>query len=257
MTRRSPRALLALALVLLTSGCLRFRADLAISSAATVTGTVVVAAKLTGDLPADVATPPGITSSGDAIRTEPYAQDGYLGTRVVLADATFAQVERFFADQGGSLVPALPGLGTGQSALVAQLRMRRDGPDVVVDGRFLFPDFAAQADPGDQFEARLAITFPGEVHDSTGSTSGRTVTWTFRQGRAQDVQARASLDGGSGDRLLWAATGVLALGLVVAVAGLFRYRATRQPAQEPTAHGVGAPVPPGPGLSRPPTYGGS
>lgn len=258
---RAVRVLLAVALVLLSSGCLRFRGDLTIAGDATVTGTVLAAAKLTGDLPVDVTTPGGTGGRDDPVRTEPYTQDGYVGTRVILTRATFGEVERFFTDQGGGLVPSLPGLGTGsgRSALVARLGMHRDGHDVVVDGRFLFPDFAVQADPSGEFEARLAITFPGEVLDASGKIDGRTVTWTFTQGEAQDVTARARLDGAGpgGDRLLWLAIGVLALGLLLAVVGLFRHRARQEEPDEPIRYHPGAPVPPGPGLSRPPTYEGS
>lgn len=261
---RAVRALAAVALVLLTGGCLRFRGDLTISGDATVTGTVIAAAKLPSDLPVPV-TPPETSNGSGAVRTQPYTEDGYVGTRVVLTRATFPEVERFFADQGGQLVPAVPGLGsaTGQDELVARLRIRRDGDDVVVDGRFLFPELADPLGSGraeKDFQAELVITFPGEVRDTTGSVSGRTVAWTFLPGQAQDVRARAALDR---DRnlLLLAALGVLALGLVVAVIGLFRFRATRRP--EPAVpegnpwNASGAPVPPGPGLSRPPTYGGS
>ena len=188
--RRALRAALAVALVLLASGCLRFRGELAIADDATVTGTVIAAAKLADDLPVPV-TPPSTVNGTGAVRTEPYSEDGYVGTRVEMNRATFAEVERFFADQGGQLVPSIPGLGTrnGGTELVAQLRMRREGDDVVVDGRFLFPDLAGRLGgaTGTQFEARLAIVFPGEVRDTTGSVTGRTVTWTFRAGEAQDV----------------------------------------------------------------------
>lgn len=264
--RRALRAALAVALVLLASGCLRFRGELAIADDATVTGTVIAAAKLADDLPVPV-TPPSTVNGTGAVRTEPYSEDGYVGTRVEMNRATFAEVERFFADQGGQLVPSIPGLGTrnGGTELVAQLRMRREGDDVVVDGRFLFPDLAGRLGgaTGTQFEARLAIVFPGEVRDTTGSVTGRTVTWTFRAGEAQDVRARAALGGGGSDPLLWAAIGVVGVALLVAVAALFRFRATRQPPDEPPLlppmrwDTPGAPVPPGPGLSRPGTYGAS
>lgn len=259
---RGVRVLLAVALVLLSSGCLRFRADLTIAGDATVTGTVIAAARLSDSPPVDVTDPGGGGGSGP-IRTEPYTEDGYVGTRVIITDATFVQVERFFADQGGALVPSLPGSGggSGQSALVARLSLRKDGGDVVVAGRFLFPDFAVQADPGGDFEARLAITFPGDVAEASGRIDGRTVTWTFAQGRAQDVTARAGLGTTTPTGwLLRAAIAALAVGLLVALVALFRHRARRkeldEPAPPPWPEG-GAPVPPGPGLSRPGTYEGS
>lgn len=281
---RAVRVLLAVALVLLSSGCLRFRGDLTIAGDATVTGTVIAAAKATSGLPIEI--PDSGGGGGGPVRTEPYTDDGYVGTRVILTGATFTEVERFFADRGGALVPSVPGLGggTGRSALVARLSLRKDGGDVVVDGRFLFPDFAVRADPGGDFEARLAITFPGDVASASGTVDGRTVTWTFEQGEAQDVTARAELAATTADGwLLRAGIGVLAAGLLVALVLLLRHRGNGSGRPGDGRHGDGghgdgghsdgghgggspwpppwpaggAPVPPGPGLSRPGTYEGS
>jgi hypothetical protein len=229
---------------LLASGCLRFRGDLSVSADERVSGTLVIALKTTdqpteddlgsGDLPADLQ---------DKVSIEPYDQDGYQGSTVTLKGLTFAELDRLFQDgpdQAAVSGQPSPGATTSPSQGVptTSLSMRRDGDRVVMIGQFFFPTFSlAGIDPADEFEARMRITFPGDVTYTNGQQDGRTVTWTLHPSTVELIQATAYLDasGGSAGWLWWGGGAVLAL--LLGLLGLVLMRRRRHTAAVPASSG--------------------
>jgi hypothetical protein len=263
------RVAFACALAVLASGCVRFRADLAVSSDQTVSGAIVVAVQnlfstglpTIGDLPSPLR---------DHVRTEIYNQDGYVGSRLTLHRLPLDQFDDLFRRAGTTAqanLPSLPGLtdlpglpgiplpgasgsaapsptpsgsGSGGSPSASapagptttELALRSEGDTVRATGWFFFPILALGADAA-AADVRLAITFPGDVTSANGVRDGRTVTWTFALGQVQRVEATAYLRGSPGAG--WARLGLfggggLLLALVAAVAVLLtRRRAVTAP----------------------------
>ena len=110
--RRVARVAVVAGLAVLASGCIRFRADLALASDETVSGTIVVAVQSIvstglptfGELPAPLR---------DHVRTEVYNQDGYVGSTLTLTRLPFDQFDDLI-QRAGSIaqtnVANLPGL---------------------------------------------------------------------------------------------------------------------------------------------------
>ncbi len=262
------------ALALLASGCLRFQGDLSVSGDDRVSGTMVFAFKIPDgapptdpidpadepeDLPADLR---------DKVKVESYAEDGYEGVRITLDRLTFEQLDRLYKDGADSAsasgAPGLPG-GLGRPTTrpgsapatpgpASALALRRDGDRVVLFGQFFFPTYSLLGGPTETegFEARMRVTFPGDVISSNGRQEGRTVTWDLRPSTLEIVRASAYAGSGSGGAagwLLWGGGAALAL-LLAGGLGLLWMRRRR-----PAVAGVGGgpwPGPAMPGWSWPP-----
>ena len=125
---------------------------------------------------------------------EPYAEDGYTGTRITYADQPIAQLDSGAADS---------------------ISVTREGDEYVVSGSMDMTDEEFDPDTGDatsdemtrqmmeSLDIRIAITFPGEVTESNGEIDGNTVTWTPVVGETNEMTARGSAvaggSAGSGD----------------------------------------------------------
>ncbi len=120
---------------------------------------------------------------------EPYAQDGYTGTKITYADQPIAQLDTGAADS---------------------ISVTREGDDYVVSGSMDMTGEEFNPDTGDAatdemsrqmmegLDIKIAITFPGEVAESNGEVDGNTVTWTPVVGEVNEMTARGSaLPGGS------------------------------------------------------------
>ena len=264
--RLAPRVLVVCLLALLASGCLRFRGDLRVGDD-TVSGTIVVAVQnLAGSTAPSFASLPA--ELRDRVAVAAYNEDGYTGSTLTLTRLPFDRFDDLLRAVGASAAPSLaglagltdltnlglPGLPTPSAApapgpsgkpapsasasrggavggsTTTDIALRRDGDQVRVSGTFFFPLLTFGADPTGSFDARLAMTFGGDVVSTNGERDGRTVTWRFRLGQAQPVQAVAFRGGSGPASVAWTrygylgGTGVL-VALVVGIAVIaFRRR---------------------------------
>lgn len=217
------RACVVGTLVLALGGCLRYHVDLSVSADQRVSGTVVVAIKTTDpglarravSIPADLA---------DRVTSTHYDQDGYLGQRITLRRLTFGQVARLF-DEAGQLRATAPGTpapgpapptptptptptatatatltptpsssaaGGGSNQNRSTFTFRRDGDLIRVSGETSFPVFAFGG-AGKDFDARITLTFPGDVVSTNGRRDGHTVTWRVSPNRPTRISAAARI----------------------------------------------------------------
>jgi hypothetical protein len=267
---------LVVLVLLLTSGCLRYRADLRVDGDDTVSGQLVVAVKI--DMPGTVDQTFDIPDPvRDRVTVSGYRADGYVGSVLTLDRLRLAEVSTLFD-------------GMPRNGATVRLSMSRAGDRVVADGSVFFPDLSALGGSNDGFDVRFAITFAGDVLASNGQREGRTVSWRAQPGQQVSLHAEAyqplaggilggAAGGGAGGGMFggrargllpagWlamvaaAAAGALLTGLV---ALWWARRSRRQPAGYPPQVGAGrypgaparaavppGPVPPGPAQPRPP-----
>jgi hypothetical protein len=163
------RALAGAALVLALAGCVRLDLQTTLTDHDTADGTLVIALAddavgVFGSDPADVwADYKGevVGDVPDTVTEEPYAEDGYTGSRYTFDDeplATLAEIT------GGDL------------------DVTREGDEYVVSGvldlseRVQGIENAPEGALG-SVEATVALTFPGPVAEANGQIDGSTVTW--------------------------------------------------------------------------------
>lgn len=257
-TSAACRVVAFLTLTLLLSGCVRFEGDLTVGTDDRVSGTIVFAYRIppssTGEPlnpgPEDVR-----EDLRDKIRIVPYREDGYEGVRLTLIGLTFDELDRAFRDSADSAattrLPSWPGLPgtprpsggpTGvpapEDAPMTSLSLRRDGDQLFLLGNFFFPALPGLGGPPAEegFEARVRVTFPGEVLSTNGERDGRTVSWTLRPATVEVMEASARADRSSGLAGWPVWTGVAAVLLLLLVAGAVLLRRRRPPA-------AAAPVP--------------
>ncbi|MCL2594885.1 MAG: hypothetical protein FWD83_05145 [Promicromonosporaceae bacterium] len=211
-TPRSRRALAALGVgavaALALTGCMRMNLDFEVHSNDTVDASMVFAfsddvAELMGmdpdalwDMAGDEITgdlPPGATQ-------EPFAEGGFTGVRVTLANEPLAAV-------GG--------------AGVDDLSIVRQGDEFVMTGTLDLDMDDLDEMPANllgTMDVRVSLTFPGPISDTNGSVSGNTVTWNPAVGEVTSMHARASaIEGSASDGiplLVWVGIGVAALALI-------------------------------------------
>jgi hypothetical protein len=256
---------------LLLTGCLRYQVDLTVSSDERVSGTVVFAIKTSdpnlarsgGGIPEDLR---------GKVTSEPYRQDGYLGERVTLHELTFAETERLFvsasrargarpgaspaaspspgatgtrpgpggATPGPSATPNPTATGSAPGPTTtgdvpenhSTFSFRREGDRVHVRGETTFPFFAFGG-AGTNFQARITLTFPGDVVSTNGRQDGRSVTWEVSPDRPTRIDAVAQLSTTGPAWLMWAVAGgggLVVLVLVGTLVWLARRRRAAVPA---------------------------
>jgi hypothetical protein len=254
---RWARVVVVCALALVSSGCLRYHAQLRVDAAGTVSGQLVVAFR--SNLPTTfgqaVEVPPSLR---DKVAVGDYREDGYVGNAV--------SFDRLAVEEVGVL------FGEGQpGGATVRLAMTRTGQEVSVRGSVFFPDLTALGG-NEGFDARIALSFAGATGvTANGTVSGQEVSWSPRPGVPIALTAQATFP-----RTTRAATpagparsrlpATLFLGLSAVLAGvvalllarlLRRPAAGRPPGGQPD-HPPAAPgpypgpnpaVPAGPGLS--------
>ena len=208
--RRGIFVLFSALVMLLLGGCMRIEMDLTLHENDTVDGVMVMAisdqvAEMLGTDPESLwdeagtdlenGLPPGSTQ-------EPYAADGYTGTRVTFTGVALQDMA-----------------GTGE---VDSLTITREGDEFVVTGAMDLTDTGAMTGTEDMMEGfavRVAVTFPGTVSEHNGSLDGRTVTWEPALGERTEMNARGSavVGGGGGAGWLPILLGVLGAAAVAAV----------------------------------------
>ncbi len=182
--RRAAAVGLAAAGVLALSGCMKTQYDITLNEDDTASMSVILAIsdefaeamdtdpqEMWDDAEMDSDAPEG----ADA---EPYAEDGYTGTRYTLESAPLADVS------------------------TEDLTITREGDEYVVTGEVDLTDEEG-VDSGetddpmtqlflDSFVMQYSVTFPGAVSDHNGELSGTTVTWTPAYGEVTEFSARGS-----------------------------------------------------------------
>ncbi|MFD4990726.1 LppM family (lipo)protein [Cellulosimicrobium cellulans] len=114
---------------------------------------------------------------------EPYAQDGYTGTKITYTDQPISQLSSAGADS---------------------ISVTREGDEFVVSGSMDMTGEEFNPDTGDatsdqltqqmmdSLDIKISVTFPGEVAESNGEIDGNTVTWTPVVGETNEMTARGS-----------------------------------------------------------------
>lgn len=236
--RRIGGALAAAGLVLALSGCVKADVDLTVRADDQVDGTIVMAVDrgfatqdAQGQSPLlDALSRRTFQGTRSGAREEPYADDRYVGTRVVLDGMTLLDFDRSTGDDG--------------------LKIVHQGGRVQLSGTVDTKDLASAASASsavdaqriaDAYEVVVRVTFPGDVVSTNGVRDGRTVTWRPRFGERVQLQAEAE-DGGAGFPWPVLALGVLLL--VVAASGLAVLSRRRVSGSSRTAAGPRSSRPP-------------
>jgi hypothetical protein len=262
--RSAGRAALAVLLVLLASGFVRFRGDLEVGRDDTVSGTLVVAVQdPSGSLqPPDP--PPLADPLGRRVTVAGYHGDGYVGSEYTLRRLPFDDFDDLVRQAAAFTLPGLPGVpglspgsAGGEDAAstpTIQMSLRREGGEIRLSGAFYLPLPEGVTTDGD--DARLSVTFPGEVVSSTGTRAGRTASWTFGAGQRQPVEAVARVSGPVGAWVRYApvAGGVAVLLLLggLLLLTVRRHRGPRTAGGPPTPAGPPPGPPAAPALRPPP-----
>jgi hypothetical protein len=221
--RTASLALLAVAAMVLLSGCFKLDMALELASDDTVDGSIIVAAQrsfadlaggedaLRESLSQDGSGLLGDQPTSGSVETKDYSDDDWIGVEYVIEDVP---LEEFGGTETGDL------------------SITREGDEFVVAGTMdlsggVSDDPAANA-MLDEAEIEISITFPGDIVSSNGEEDGNTVTWTPVAGETLDVNAVGKAEGGPPWTLIGAVLAVLALVVVGVV--LFLVVRRRQPA---------------------------
>jgi len=206
-----------LAVVLLTTGCLRAQVAAAVRSDDTVTGEVIIASLVNADdEPGSVVEPP--SELGSRVTAQPYRQDGYAGTRLLFSGLTF---EEF----GG--LNQVPG-GEGDRL---RFQLRRAGDLVLFTGRVDLAEIAAP----ERVDVGVRMSFPGRITDTNGRQVGNEVSWQPAAGQVTELSATVRYaDPATPPWTQWAAiVGGLAglVAILVLVLALVAHRRSMLPAE--------------------------
>jgi hypothetical protein len=201
VTRVAP-AIGVLAVALLASGCLRAQVAAAVRSDDTVTGELVIATVVSNQNEAGaVLAPPSDLEA--RVRSQPYRQDGYAGTRLLFDALTF--------DEFGRL-NQVPG-GEGRRL---RFQLRRSGDLVLFTGHVDLVEIAAP----ERVDVGVKLSFPGRITATNGRQSGNEISWRPAPGQISELTATARYtDPNAAPWTRWAAlVGGLAAVVVLAVA---------------------------------------
>lgn len=225
-------------LVLALAGCVRFQADLDVTSANTVDGSIVVAVLNSDDSDEGRET---ARASADEIATV------LLGA---LADAPGVTVSDYESDDdyiGYALELSAVPFEAFSGGDPDSLHFAREGDQIVFSGALDFTDQSTETEEGqegDDSNLTVSITFPGAVTEHNGELSGTTVSWRTPVEERLEMTARASATppGPPLGLIIGIAVGVLVLLVVV---GLVLFLVLRSRRSAPAAVAP-APVTPDP-----------
>ena len=218
MRARHHRRLLSLVVLLLVLaplavGCVRVRASITVSPDDQVSGQIIAAAKPTDDDDKG----PQFTDDlpfAQKVAISHYDQDGYVGSKAVFANLSFAEL------------PQLANMN--REAAGVDLSLRRAGSLVILEGRV---DLTSLSDT--DAEVSLTVSFPGEVTSTNGERIDTDVAqWTLKPGVVNTLSTQArytdpatrSFPGGA--TVLGIAAAAVA-GLVAVLAWMARDRSPR------------------------------
>lgn len=225
--RLRPLAALATLTMFALSGCMKVDAQLAINEDNTVTGSIVMAldkrmASLTGksqdQLVSTITVAPDTLAKGTVV--QPYQDDLFIGRRYVFTN-----------------VPLNDFHGTDQVSVTLVHEARAYIFNGVADLHTVnLTDPAAQRF-ANMFAFKISVTFPGDVVESNGAISGRTVTWSPKAGESMPMHARAEMPAGSWKP--WAlGLGIFLVLVVLMVGVIVLVRRYPKPADKPALVGT-------------------
>lgn len=180
----------SIAVMLLTTGCVKFNMDLEVKANDTVSGTIVFAvakglAELSDDSGTEGSAPETDTllEGAENVKVEPFDDGDFVGSTY-----TFENVP---------LETFQPKVGEDSSFGIA-----RDGDNIVVSGVLeMTSDQSTQEDNpfGDAFlqgvlassDIKISITLPGEIKESNGTVDGQTISWKGTFGKNLEISAIA------------------------------------------------------------------
>jgi hypothetical protein len=204
MARRLLTLALAAALLLLSTGCLRAQVAAAVRPDDTVTGEVLIATVVEDDQNpgAVIATPAELA---DRVRTQPYRQDNYAGTRLLFSQLNFDEFARL-------------NQAPGAEGNRLRFQLRRAGGLVLFTGRADLVEIPAP----ERVDVNIRMSFPGRITATNGQQSGNEVSWRPAAGQVTELNATVSYaDPTEEPWTYWAAVvGALAGGVALAVAAL-------------------------------------
>lgn len=203
----------SLAVVLLTTGCIKLEMDLTVATDDTVSGTMVFAiAKSITDLAAEDAESSPTSSTQELfptnpdVKSEPFDDGEYVGTTYTFDDLPLEELAPEVGDESA-------------------LSIKRQGDNLVVSGLLDTGSYEADLESNplaasltegfaDLTSIKMSITLPGEIIQTNGEVDGQTITWTGSFGEKLELQAvAASPLAGPINWLLIIGLAVLALGL--------------------------------------------
>jgi hypothetical protein len=205
-----------LTIALLAGGCVRMRVAIALGPDDLITGEIVMAVVVqTEQEQGSVLSPPADLAA--KVRTEPYRQDGYAGTRLLFDGLTFDEFDRLLQSNADAL---------GES----RFELRRAGGFVLFSGRV---DLTGVPNP-ERTDVQVRISFPGTVSGTNGDQQDETVSWIVQPGQVTELTATARY-AEPGTRS-WGQWALLVGGLaafVVLIIALLAYLTHRRYADEP------------------------
>jgi hypothetical protein len=159
------------------AGCVRIEATITVSPDDLVSGQIIAAAKSRGDIHrTDDEAGPQFSSNlpfSQKVAISAYNRDGYVGSRAVFSDLTFAEL------------PQLSDMNT--EAAGVNLTLRRAGNLVILEGRV---DLTTLNDP--EADVALSVAFPGRVTSTNGEPVGEdAVEWKLKPGVVNTMSAQA------------------------------------------------------------------
>jgi hypothetical protein len=220
LTRLAAMALLALLTLITVSGCVRVQVGLAVSEDDLISGEVLIAALSTkqGDPGPALNIVPELAGK---VRLEKYAQDNYVGQKMILSDMRFSDV-----------TVLVESITEGKQY---RMSFRRSGDLVSMAGSIDLTQL-----PKEKAEVQIKIAFPGQVNRTNGLNEDGTIVWNPKPGAVTEFGVTAQYTDNSGvSWTKWVAiVGGAAVGvaLIVLALALFGHRRTlRQIAAEQQA----------------------
>ena len=211
----------SLAVVFLTTGCIKLEMDITVANDDTVSGTMVFAiAKSITDLAAEDAESSPTSSTQELfpnnadIESKPFDDGEFVGTTYTFDDLPLAELAPEVGDDSA-------------------LAIKRQGDNLVVSGLLDTGSYeadlatnplAASLTEGiaELTSIKIAITLPGDIIQTNGEVDGQTITWTGSFGEKLELQAvAASPLAGPVNWLLIIGLSVLILGMAAGLAFWF------------------------------------
>jgi hypothetical protein len=213
VSRIAALALLAVLAMLSLSGCIRVRAALAVSEDDLVSGDVIIAALPTkqGDLGPTLKVVPELA---DKVRTEKYAEDGYVGQKLIISGLRFSD-----------LTVLAESITEGKQY---RLSLRRSGDLVSLAGSIDLTQISLQ----DKVDVQLRIAFPGNVNRTNGLNDNGTISWKPKPNAVTEFGVTAQYTDTSG--VSWTkwvaivASSAVGVALIVLALALFGHRRHNQ-----------------------------
>ena len=178
----------ALAVVLLTTGCIKLNMDLTVEKDDTVSGTIVFAiakslselAQNEGSGESSAPTTDGLLKNAKDVKIAKFDDGDFVGSSYTFENLPLEEMA--------------PEVGDNSNFAIA-----RDGDNLIVSGAMDFSSgdstesnpfadammagFAASTD------IRISVSLPGEIKDTNGTVEGQKITWKGKFGKSLELKA--------------------------------------------------------------------